>query len=154
MIAAAALPPPSLALLQPPSFGSQGSHVASPAFNNIPDVAHLATQQASKIQEPTEPIPNQVDSFYTRGITQQVVQQSLIPVSPDASTLSASLNTNSLSEEMAYFQKKRKSKGGLSSAELLEMQAEMTELTIEYGFYGQLASKAASSIQTLFNNQV
>lgn len=155
MIAAAAITPPLPAVLPIHSPAVQGPH--STPLNATPDAAaapHLAAQQPSKISEATEPLPEHVDSFYTRGVTQQVMTSSLIPVSPDASALSASLNASSLSEELSYLHKKKKSSGALNSAELLELQAEMTEVTLEYSFYGQLASKAASSIQTLFNNQV
>ncbi|MBX9742735.1 MAG: hypothetical protein K2W99_04270 [Chthoniobacterales bacterium] len=158
MIAAAVITPPLPAMLPAHSSAAQSPHHAgSPGFNNTPDVSassHLAAQQAPKIQGTTESLPGQVDSFYTRGVTHQVVVQNLVPVSPDGSALSTSLNTSSLSEELSYFHKKKNSSSSLNSAELLEIQAEMTEITIEYGFYGQLASKAASSIQTLFNNQV
>lgn len=133
------------------------SHQSGASFAAKPDGAaapHLLAQQASKVQEP---LPDHVNSFYTRGVApnQGPLLASMISAAPDSSSLNASLNTGFFSEEVSFFErKKKKNSSTLNSAELLEVQAELTEVTLEYGFYGQLASKAAGSIQALFNNQV
>lgn len=157
MIIAAAITPPL-----------PGAHAAAPLAphqhtgplstnSGTPDVTHpndVTTQHVQDFQEANKALPDHVDSFYTRGVNPTLLEHTL-PVNPNASAFAASSNADGMSQMASYFEAgKRKNHAPLTSADLLEMQLEMTEITIEYSFYGQIASKASSSIQTLFNNQV
>jgi hypothetical protein len=61
-------------------------------------------------------------------------------------------NFSNLFTESANFLQK---KGGPSDPlAMFQLQAQMIEVTLNWSVYGQIASKAVSGIQSLFNNQV
>jgi hypothetical protein len=60
-------------------------------------------------------------------------------------------SSNLFTDSVNFLQKK----GGPSDPlAMFQLQAEIIETTLNWSLYGQMASKAVSGIQSLFNNQV
>ncbi len=141
--AASMVAPPNLALLQNQHNAiGQGNTTSSQ-----PSPDDLTTQQVNNIQDATKLLPDHIGSFYTRGPDFPVNQ-----VPPPGATPTSLLNSSDVFNDSV---KLLQSQGGATSpAALLAAQAQIINATLQLSMYGQIASKASSGLQTMFNNPV
>jgi hypothetical protein len=138
------------------------------ATGSQPSTHDLTVQQVHDIQDATKLLPENVSSFYTRGCdpTTAPIHLPREASSPDremgggygggASTghgdSSSLLNSSDVFTDSI---KLLQSQGGATSpVALLAAQAQILNATLQLSMYGQIASKASSGLQTMFNNQV
>lgn len=126
-----------------------------PSANAAVDQAHVDSTAAHQVshQNQHQTIPNEVEAFYAIGsdpLTIGAPGQGGLAHAPQGSgdyTNSSNLFTDSINS--------LQEKGGPSDpVAMLKFQAQMVETTLNWSLYGQMASKAVSGIQSLFNNQV
>ncbi|HLB34169.1 MAG: hypothetical protein A3F67_00660 [Verrucomicrobia bacterium RIFCSPHIGHO2_12_FULL_41_10] len=109
---------------------------------NLPDPGDIS-QAASHAAIRDMQLSPDAEAFYTVG-----TQKCPCPVS----SLPPSMNMTNVFDDFPKF---LRTEGGPSSAVgLLAAQMEVTQVTLGWSLIGQMASKASSGIQSLFNNQV
>ena len=140
--ALAAVPPDLASLPNQHNAIAQGNATSG---QSAPD--DLTAQQVHDIQEATKLLPDHVGSFYTRGPD---LPPHMVP--PAGAPPSSLLNSSDVFNDSV---KMLQSQGGATSpAALLAAQAQIIDATLQLSMYGQIASKASSGIQSMFNNQV
>lgn len=142
--AASAAGPPHLGASPPPHNPvGQGNN----ATGSQPSADDLTAQQVHDIQDATKLLPEHIGSFYTKGLNLPVNE-----VSPPGATPPSLLNSSDVFNDSV---KLLQSQGGATSpVALLAAQAQILNATLQLSMYGQIASKASSGLQTMFNNQV
>ena len=90
------------------------------------------------------PLPPHVEAFYTAAPETPSFNNHAIPPSP--------LDTSNMFDDASKFL--NQGAGPSSAVNLLKAQAEVIQVTLGWSVIGQLASKAASGLQTFLNNQV
>ena len=162
--------------LQGASLPAAANHAAlanTPSVNTAVDHAHVdqtAAHQTTSTQQ-QQAIPDDVEAFYTVGNDPLGVgfQPSNMNASnflemhnPEASHAaqghmmggSGSDYTNSSNLFTDPINALQKQGGPSDPLAMFKLQAQIIETTLNWSLYGQMASKAVSGIQSLFNNQV
>jgi len=137
--------------------GSNNLAAQAPGANNAVDSSNAPDPTAhvndvinhhfNGIQPQDMPLPDHVTSFYTMGPNAPVQGPPPVSTSP-----SMSMDSAHVFEDLPRYLQEV---GGPSDpAAMLAAQVQVTEATLGWTLIGQMASKAVSGMQTLFNNQV
>ncbi|MFZ4115090.1 MAG: hypothetical protein ACOYK6_00025 [Chthoniobacterales bacterium] len=181
MIAALPLQGASLPTTAPHAALANNLNVNAPVDPNHVDATTVHQTSATTPQQPT--LPNDIDAFYTVGYDSIGIGFQPAMMNPhhmqqfhdteayhghqgnggggsfqDAAASQENngdsnyTNSSNLFTDSVHFLQKQ---GGPSDPlAMFKLQAEIIETTLNWSLYGQMASKAVSGIQSLFNNQV
>ena len=134
-----------------PNVGMPQVHGPGNAIDtHTPDVTQsndVINQHFNGTQHHGTSLPDHVEAFYTMGPNAPVEGPPPVSTSPSMSMNSA----NVFNDLPRYLQEIG---GPTNPAAMLAAQAQVTEATLGWTLIGQMASKAVSGIQTLFNTQV
>ena len=125
---------PSQTSSQAPDVATQANDIINHHFNN--GTHHHGTS-----------LPDHVEAFYAMGPNAPVEGPPPVSNSPSMAMDSA----NVFDDLPRYLQQEG---GATNPAAMLAAQMQITQATLGWTLIGQMASKAVSGMQTLFNNQV